>query len=142
MSVQAILKEKGYSVVTAPREASVQEVCHLLHENRIGAVVVVDAENRIEGIFTERDVVAAISKRGVQCLAEPLGEVMWRNVFCCTRHTSITTLMDIMNMHRARHLPVEHNGRLAGIVSIGDAVRHHIKAIEYEAEYIRSYITG
>ncbi|CAH0340848.1 CBS domain-containing protein [Rhizobium sp. CECT 9324] len=142
MSVEAILKEKGCDVVTASRDTTVLAVCQLLHENHIGAVVVVDSNERIEGIFTERDVVAAISRRGVGCLTQTLRDVMWMNVFRCTRQTSINALMDMMNKHRARHLPVEHNGRLAGIVSIGDAVRHHIRAIEYEAYYIRSYIAG
>ncbi|MBW9113907.1 CBS domain-containing protein [Rhizobium cauense] len=142
MSVLAILMEKGCHVVTAAGTDTVNDACRLLHSNHIGAVVIVDRENRIEGIFTERDVVAAIAQRGISCMEMQLSEVMWRNVFSCTRTTSINGLMEIMNEQKARHLPVEHDGRLAGIVSIGDAVRHHIRAIEYEAEYIRSYIAG
>lgn len=142
MSVQAILREKGCQVVTAGRDATVKDACNLLYANHIGAVVIADAERRIEGIFTERDVVAAIARRGEGSLEEPLAQAMWRNVYCCSRDTSVNTLMDMMNKHKARHLPVESNGRLAGIVSIGDAVRHHIRAMEFEAEYIRSYIAS
>jgi CBS domain-containing protein len=142
MSVQAILMEKGCDVVTALGRDTVQDACRLLHTNHIGAVIIVDQENRIEGIFTERDVVAAIAQRGVACMGMRLSEVMWKNVFSCSRTTSINGLMDAMTKDKARHLPVEQNGRLAGIVSIGDAVKHHIRAIEYEAEYIRSYIAG
>ena len=142
MSVQAILMEKGCHVVTANGVDTVMDACRLLHSNHIGAVVIVDGDSRIEGIFTERDVVAAIAQRGIECMELNLSDVMWKNVFSCTRSTSINGLMDIMNKQKARHLPVEHGGRLAGIVSIGDAVRHHIRAIEYEAEYIRSYIAG
>ncbi|QRM45819.1 CBS domain-containing protein [Rhizobium sp. BG4] len=142
MSVHAILMEKGCDVVTATGSDTVQDACRLLHTHHIGAVIIVDRENRIEGIFTERDVVAAIAQRGISCMEMRLSDVMWKNVFSCNRTTSINGLMDAMNKHKARHLPVEQNGRLAGIVSIGDAVRHHIKAIEYEAEYIRSYIAG
>lgn len=142
MSVQAILLEKGCDVVTALGSDTVMEACQLLYSNHIGAVVIIDADRRIEGIFTERDVVAAIAQRGITCLVEPLSKVMWRNVFSCHRFTSIHGLMEMMNKQKARHLPVEHDGKLAGIVSIGDAVRHHIRAIEYEAEHIRSYIAG
>ncbi|WP_184400658.1 CBS domain-containing protein [Rhizobium sp. BK650] len=142
MSVQAILMDKGCHVVTAAGTDTVKDACRLLHTNHIGAVVIVDRENRIEGIFTERDVVAAIAQRGISCMDLQLSEVMWKNVFSCSRSTSINRLMDIMNKQKARHLAVEHDGRLAGIVSIGDAVRHHIRAIEYEAEHIRSYIAG
>lgn len=142
MSVQGILKEKGCAVVTASPDATVMDACRLLHANHIGAVVVVDGENKIQGIFTERDVVAVIAKGGTEALEGLLEHVMWKNVYCCTKETSVNGLMDAMNRHKARHLPVQANGRLAGIVSIGDVVRHHIRAIEVEAEYIRSYIAG
>lgn len=142
MSVHAILMEKGCDVVTATGTDTVKDACDLLHSNHIGAVIIVDRKNRIEGIFTERDVVAAISQRGISCMDMRLADVMWRNVYSCNRATSINSLMEVMNKCKARHLPVEHDGRLVGIVSIGDAVRHHIRAIEYEAEHIRSYITG
>ncbi|QFY63341.1 CBS domain-containing protein (plasmid) [Rhizobium grahamii] len=142
MSVSAILMEKGCDVVTASSANTVKDACRLLHSNHIGAIIIVDHENRIEGIFTERDVVAAIAQRGIACMDMELSEVMWRNVVSCTRATSINRLMDAMNKHRARHLPVEEDGHLAGFVLIGDAVKHHIRAIEYEAKYIRSYIAG
>jgi CBS domain-containing protein len=142
MSVVAILKEKGSHVVTATETTTLKEVCDILHTNHIGAVVVIDQERRIEGIFTERDLVAAIAKNGAACLDKPLSSAMWRNVYRCAPDISIHALMDMMNRHKARHLAVEIEGRLGGIVSIGDAVRHHIRAIEYEAEHIRSYIAG
>jgi CBS domain-containing protein len=142
MSVQAILREKGAHVITAGGETTLREASELLHRNHIGAVVVVNGVSSIEGIFTERDLVAAIAVRGASSLEESLSSAMWRNVYRCTPTTSINSLMDTMNRHKARHLPVEHNGRLAGIVSIGDAVRHHIRAIQYEAEHIRSYFVG
>ncbi|NOV19680.1 CBS domain-containing protein [Ensifer adhaerens] len=142
MSVQGILKEKGCVVVTAPPKATVADACRVLHDNHIGAIVVVDEQNAIKGIFTERDVVSVITRNGSQALAANLQQVMWKNVYCCTKDTSINGLMEAMTRHKARHLPVQDNGRLAGIISIGDVLRHHIKAIEYEAEYIRSYIAG
>ncbi len=142
MSVRSILNEKGCRVITAKPDTTIRDVASLMKDNRIGAVVITDDEDRIAGIFTERDLVACVARTSEHDLRAPVTSVMWPNVHCCTHDTSITTLMDMMSRLRARHLPVERNGRLAGIVSIGDVVRHHIKAIECEAEFIRSYIAG
>jgi CBS domain-containing protein len=142
MSVTAILNEKGRQVVTVDPHSMVREAVRLLHENRIGAIVVVKPGDRIAGILTERDVVAAMDKFGAKCLEKPVSAVMWSKVHSCTEEMSIHDIMEIMNNMRARHLPVEKSGRLVGIVSIGDAVRHHIRAIENEAEHIKAYIAG
>ncbi len=142
MSVKAILNEKGRQVVTVEAQSVVRDAVRLLHENRIGAVIIVKPGDKIAGILTERDVVAAMAKYGVGCLDKPVSSVMWSKVHSCNEDMSINDIMEIMNNMRARHLPVERNGRLVGIVSIGDAVRHHIRAIENEAEQIKAYIAG
>ena len=142
MSVKAILNEKGRQVVTVDPQAKVRQVVALLSENRIGAVIIVKPGDKIAGILTERDVVAAMAKFGADCLDKTVSAVMWSKVHSCTEEMSIDDIMEIMNNMRARHLPVEKNGRLVGIVSIGDAVRHHIRAIEHEAEQIKAYIAG
>ena len=142
MSVKAILNEKGRRVVTVVPQSLVRDAVALLNENRIGAVVIVKPDDRIEGILTERDVVAAMASFGADCLDKPVSEVMWSKAHSCDEEMSINDIMEIMNNMRARHLPVEKNGRLVGIVSIGDAVRHHIRAIEHEAEQIKAYIAG
>jgi len=142
MSVKAILNEKGRHVVTVDPQAKVRQAVALLSENRIGAVIIVKPGDKIAGILTERDVVAAMAKFGAECLDKPVSAVMWAKVHCCNEDMTIDDIMEIMNNMRSRHLPVEKNGRLAGIVSIGDAVRHHIRAIEHEAEQIKAYIAG
>jgi len=142
MSVKAILNEKGYNVVTVTPQVTVQQVATFLHDNHIGAVVVLDTDDTIVGIMTERDVVAAIAKHGAACLDKPVSSVMWQNVYCCREEMSVQTLMEMMSKLRARHLPVEREGRLAGIVSIGDVVKYHIRAIERETEEIKAYIAG
>ena len=142
MSVKAILDEKGRQVVTVDPQAKVRQAVALLSENRIGAVIIVKPGDKIAGILTERDVVAAMAKFGAECLDKTVSAVMWSKVYSCTEDMSIDDIMEIMNNMRARHLPVEKNGRLVGIVSIGDAVRHHIRAIEHEAEQIKAYIAG
>ncbi|MDW5313939.1 CBS domain-containing protein [Rhizobium sp. PL01] len=142
MSVKAILNEKGRQVVTVDPQAKVRQAVALLSEHRIGAVIIVKPGDKIAGILTERDVVAAMAKFGADCLDKTVSAVMWSKVYSCTEDMSINDIMEIMNNMRARHLPVEKNGRLVGIVSIGDAVRHHIRAIEHEAEQIKAYIAG
>lgn len=142
MSVKAILNEKGRQVVTVDPQAKVRQAVALLSENRIGAVIIVKPGDKIAGILTERDVVAAMAKFGAECFDKPVSAVMWGKVYCCTEEMTINDIMEIMNNMRSRHLPVEKNGRLVGIVSIGDAVRHHIRAIEHESEQIKAYIAG
>lgn len=142
MSVNSILEEKGSHVVTSGPHMLVSDACKVLHEHHIGALVIVDGDRRIQGIFTERDIVASIAEHGMVALAQPVESFMWTNVHRCKPTTGINTLMEMMNTLRARHLPVEKDGRLVGIISIGDAVKHHVRAIECEAEYIRSYIAG
>ncbi|WEX78743.1 CBS domain-containing protein [Sinorhizobium numidicum] len=142
MSVKAILNEKGHNVVTVTPQVTVQQAATFLHDNHIGAVIIIDADEHIVGIMTERDIVASIAKYGAACLDKPVSSVMWQNVYCCREEMSVNTLMEMMSKLRARHLPVEKDGRLAGIVSIGDVVKYHIRAIEHEAEQIKAYIAG
>ncbi|SOC85420.1 CBS domain-containing protein [Ensifer adhaerens] len=142
MNVKAILKEKGSEVVTVGPQSTVAEVARVLHERRIGAVVVVDDSRRIIGIIAERDIVGAIAEHGAACLGQSIAEVMWSNVYRCTEEMTVDNLMELMSMRRARHIPVERDGRLVGIISIGDVVKAHIRAIQSEAEHIKAYIAG
>jgi CBS domain-containing protein len=142
MSVRAILNEKGRNVVIVTPQVTVQEAATFLHDNHIGAVVIVDPDDHILGILTERDIVASIAKYGATCLDKPVSSAMWQNVYCCREEMSVQTLMEMMSKLRARHLPVERDGRLAGIISIGDVVKYHIRAMERETEEIKAYIAG
>lgn len=142
MNVKAILNEKGNEVVTLSPSATVSEVATVLHTRHIGAVVVVDDSRRIVGIIAERDIVGAIAEHGASCLDRSIADVMWSNVYRCTEDMTVDNLMQLMSARRARHLPVERDGRLVGIISIGDVVKAHIRAIENEAEHIKAYIAG
>ncbi len=142
MNVKAILNEKGNEVVTLSPSATVAEVASVLHKRHIGAVVVVDDSRRIVGIIAERDIVGAIAEHGASCLDRSIADVMWSNVYRCTEDMTVDNLMQLMSARRARHLPVERDGRLVGIISIGDVVKAHIRAIENEAEHIKAYIAG
>ncbi|MCD2175279.1 CBS domain-containing protein [Rhizobium sp. C4] len=142
MNVKAILKEKGSDVITVSPQATVAEVASVLHQRHIGAVVVIDDSKRIVGIIAERDIVGAIAEHGADCLGRSIADVMWSNVYRCTEDMTVDNLMQMMSSRRARHIPVEREGRLIGIISIGDVVKAHIRAIESEAEHIKAYIAG
>ena len=140
MTVAAILAEKGRGVVTTTPAATVGEAVDTLASHKIGALVIVDKSKRIVGIVSERDVVRAIARGGAQALSEAVETVMTRKVVTCTEDETINDVMTRMTRGRFRHLPVATNGRLAGIVSIGDVVKARIEQVEREAEEMRAYI--
>ena len=142
MYVKTILDEKGRNVVTGGPQLTVRQAAVYLHENHIGAIVIVDRNDRISGILTERDVVAAIARSGAECLDKPISSIMWGNVHRCDEEQSVDELMEMMSTLRARHIPVEKGGRLVGIISIGDVVKAHIRTIQHEADAIKAYIAG
>jgi CBS domain-containing protein len=142
MYVKTILDEKGRNVVTGGPQLTVKQAAVYLHENHIGAIVIVDRNDRIAGIVTERDIVAAVARNGAECLDKPISSIMWGNVHRCDENQTVEGLMEMMSSLRARHIPVEKEGRLVGIISIGDVVKSHIKAIKHEADAIKAYISG
>jgi CBS domain-containing protein len=139
MTVARILNEKGHDVVTAAPEVSLTEAVATLAEKRIGAVVVVEGA-AIRGILSERDVVRAVARHGIEALRLPVGQCMTRDVQTCEPSDSINTVMQTMTSGRFRHLPVLADGKLAGIVSIGDVVKLRLEEVEREADQIREYI--
>ncbi|MDO9125254.1 CBS domain-containing protein [Parvibaculum sp.] len=141
MNVAAILKAKGSDVVTVSPTATLGEIAVLLSERRIGAVVVMQ-DRKVLGIVSERDVVKAIARNGAQSLNAPVRDVMTARVVTCGLNDSIDELMDSMTMGRFRHLPVIEGGELAGIVSIGDVVKHRIAETVMETEALRLYIAN
>ncbi|MBO3760191.1 CBS domain-containing protein [Ciceribacter sp. L1K23] len=140
--VKTILDQKGRDVVTVAPHASLAEAARTLEQHKIGAVVVVGMENRIVGIFTERDLVTAIGRRGAECLEDPVSSAMTANVYRCGEEATVNELMEVMSARRFRHVPVEAGGKLSGIISIGDVVKNRIREIEHEAEQIKAYIAG
>lgn len=140
--VKELLDLKGRDVVTIGPDMSVGDAAITLHEHRIGAVVVTDDNGAILGIFTERDLVKAIATQASDALEAPVSHVMTKNVTRCHEGSSTDDLMELMTGGRFRHLPVEADGRLVGIISIGDVVKARIGEIEAEAEHIKAYIAG
>jgi CBS domain-containing protein len=140
MHVASILKVKGQAVETVRVDATLMTAAKRLSSKRIGAVVVTDKSDQIAGIVSERDIVHTLAKEGVACLDWPVSEIMTRDVLTCTAGDTIDELMSRMTARRCRHLPVVADGGLAGIISIGDVVKHHIAEVEMEAMAMRDYI--
>jgi CBS domain-containing protein len=142
MHVRAILDEKGRKVLTIKPEATLLDAAGMLHENKIGALVVVGVNEQIKGILSERDIVNAIARHGTDALHKAVSTVMTSNVFRCAEEATLEQVMSMMSEKRCRHIPVETEGRLGGMISIGDVVKSRIREIEFEAQEIKAYIAG
>jgi CBS domain-containing protein len=142
MLVTQILKAKGDLVFTALPHETVDAAAALLHSRRVGALVIVDHADAVVGILSERDIVRAVAERGAAALSEPLSNWMTRNVLFATPAEGVGPLLERMTDRRVRHLPVVRDGKLAGIVSIGDLVKSKIAETEAEAENLKAYISA
>jgi CBS domain-containing protein len=139
--IYELLRHKGFAVITARPNATVLEVINLLREYNLGAVVVSPDGRQVAGIVTERDIVRTLAD-GTEFLNGPVSEIMTADVLTCLAKDSVQSLMEIMTERRIRHLPVvDDHGRLAGIVSIGDAVKSHITQIEFERDQLEGYVS-
>lgn len=140
MQVSVLLQTKGSTVVSVRPEVTVREVLEVLARHRIGAVVVTEDDRRIDGVLSERDVVQALARIGAAALDEPAASVMTSEVVTCEPDTTVEQLMSTMTDRRMRHVPVVVDGSLAGLVSIGDVVKHHIASLEQETRVLHDYI--
>jgi CBS domain-containing protein len=140
MTVSTILGEKGREVVTIEPGANLAAAAKLLAEKRIGAVLVLGADRRLVGIMSERDIVQALAARGVAAFDEPVSQTMTRKVETCNESETIGSIMERMTNGKFRHVPVIEQGRLVGIISIGDVVKHRLQEIERESAAMRDYI--
>jgi CBS domain-containing protein len=142
MNVAAILRQKRGEIASAQPGQRLAEVAELLSARRIGAVPVLGPGGRIEGIFSERDIVHALAAHGAAALAMPVAALMTREVTTATPATTVAEAMEMMTAGRFRHLPVMEAGRMVGIVSIGDVVKARIDAQAHEVDSLRAYVAG
>jgi CBS domain-containing protein len=140
MTVKAILSKKGTDVLTIEPTKNLAAAVKLLAEHAIGALVVTGPDRRIVGIVSERDIVQELAAHGPAALELPLTDVMTRRVMTCSVSDTISSVMERMTQGKFRHLPVIEQGRLAGIVSIGDVVKHRLQEMEREQSALRDYI--
>ena len=143
MQVRHILSDKGGNVIGISRDATLAEAVRLLSERRIGAVVVWDEAGSLAGILSERDLVRALASGGAMALEQTVDHHLTRDVVTCCPADSVEALMEVMTAGRFRHLPVlDEQGRLCGLVSIGDVVKSRIAETEREAQELRVYISA
>lgn len=142
MLVSHILKEKGRDVLAIAPDATLFEASRVLTLNRIGALLVRDPDGALSGIISERDIVRAIAEEGASALALTVIERMTTNVATCEENDTIAEIMETMTRCRFRHMPVIQEGRVAGIVSIGDVVKIRIAETMREAQALKDYIAA
>jgi CBS domain-containing protein len=133
MLISDVLQRKGRKVATVLPTDTVGHALALLAEQRIGAVVVEDRWQHLVGIFSERDLVRLLARTGPSVLEETVEHVMTRNVITCRPEDKVDDILGVMTMNKIRHVPVTHDGRLGGIVSIGDLVHHRLSEKAQEA---------
>jgi len=139
MTVRTILSSKGFQVASVEPDVKLSAAVKILSERQIGSVLVVSG-SRIDGILSERDVVRALDERGAGALDEPVSAAMTRKVVSCRLSDTVAHLMEVMTAEKFRHLPVVEEGKLVGLVSIGDVVKLRVQEYEDEQEALRDYI--
>ena len=139
MTVRSILDSKGHQIMSVEPDAKLAVAVKLLGERRIGAVLVM-AQGKMEGILSERDIVRVLGERGAAVLDEPVSNVMTRKVVSCKESDTVSGLMEMMTLGKFRHLPVVEDGKVVGLISIGDVVKRRVQEYENEQEALRDYI--
>jgi CBS domain-containing protein len=141
MLVAEILKDKGDAVYAIAPDLTVGEACGELERRRVGALMVCQ-NDKVVGVLSERDVVRAVAREGQAALKQPVSAVMTSEVVFAAPAETVAILMGRMTDRRIRHLPVLRDGRLAGVISIGDVVKCQIAEATQEAESLRTYIAA
>ena len=140
MRIKDVIHAKArQDVVTISPEATVRELIALLAEHNVGALVVSDDGERVSGIVSERDVVRRLHADEA-VLDTAVSQIMTADVHTCTGDDGVTDLMQAMTEHRIRHVPVVADGRLTGIISIGDVVKSRIGELEFERDQLDHYV--
>jgi CBS domain-containing protein len=139
--VWQILKVKGDQVWTVSKNSTVWEALNLLVDKQIGSLVVMDGDN-IAGIFTERDYARRVGVKGIQPETIRVEEVMTKDLITVSLNQSVMECMELMTEKRIRHLPVFEEGRLVGLLSIGDVVKDIIEELQFMVDQLEKYITG
>jgi CBS domain-containing protein len=142
MKVSNLLATKGHDVATISQESTVSDALAILKERRIGALVVTGATAPLVGIFSERDAVRALATNGAEALAFTVAQLMTSDVAVCDEDTSVTHLMGMMTERRIRHVPVVDEGRLVGLVSIGDVVKARFDELELDKKELLDYVSA
>jgi CBS domain-containing protein len=142
MNVSNLLATKGREVATISQERSVTDALAILKERGVGALVVTGSLPPLVGILSERDIVRALATQGVDALDADVAELMTSEVRVCDEDTSMASLMGLMTEHHIRHVPVVQDGKLAGLVSIGDVVKARLDELESDKQELLDYVSA
>ncbi|MGR3623003.1 CBS domain-containing protein [Pseudophaeobacter sp.] len=143
MLVQLILKSKaGAAVVTIKPDASVADAANLLSDKGIGTVVVSGDGESADGILSERDIVRELGKSGSGCLSEPVSTYMTTKLVTCSSQSNVEDVLKQMTTGRFRHMPVLEDGKMVGLVSLGDVVKAQLAEIAMEKDALEGMIMG
>ncbi len=142
MLIRHVIRDKGDAVHTLSEAATLEQAAKELHLRKVGALVIVDEAGRVSGLLSERDIVREVARRGAACLGDRVASAMTRALVTATPAQSIDDGLALMTDRRFRHLPVLEDGRLVGIVSIGDLVKHRIAEVEAQASAMQAYIAA
>jgi CBS domain-containing protein len=142
MRVRDVLTHKGSTVVTVRPDATCRDLLAILAQYNIGAVVVSADARTVNGIVSERDIVRSLHDLGAEVLDGPVSEIATLQVSTCEPEDPLDELRETMTLRRIRHIPVVADGRLVGIVSIGDVVKATIDQLESERQHLIDYLQG
>ena len=142
MRIDDLLNGKGRDVATVPPDATIRQVLAELDRHKIGALVVCGADRHPEGIISERDIVRHLHLHDAVVLDSQVADLMVRDVLTIGPQADVESLMEVMTTHRIRHVPVLEDGRLVGIVSIGDVVKQRLDALADDNRVLHDYINA
>jgi len=142
MLIANVLRDKGAAVFTLTSDVTLESAARELHTRKVGALVVLSETDEVIGVLSERDVVREVARRGPKALEDRVSAAMSRTVITAHLQETIDEGLARMTDRRVRHLPVLEEGRLIGIISIGDLVKHKIAAAEAEAAAMQAYISA
>jgi CBS domain-containing protein len=143
MLVQNILGAKPKNAIyTVTKDQTIDEAVSDLSTHKIGALVVSNDGKTIDGILSERDIIREMGKRGTACLKEKVGDMMTGKVMCCSKSDTAEMVLETMTKGRFRHMPILENGKLVGVISIGDVVKARLEEIATENAAMVDMIRG
>lgn len=141
MIVGSILKEKqSNEVTTTGADQTVADAAKILHSKRIGALLVVDGKNAIVGIISERDIARGLAQHGGKVESLKVRDLMTSDVLVCSPEDTLEKLMGVMTNNRIRHLPVMNQGKLVGMITIGDVVKARLEEAAAQVDQLREYV--
>ena len=142
MTIRSVLNEKGSDVPTASPTTKVQEIMDQLELDEVSALVVTDGSDGIVGIVSGGDILRAINKDGAAVLSSPVSDIMTTDVFSCDVSEPISTVYELMDTNRIRHVPIVEEGKLCGVINTLDVVKHRLHEVAREAAALKEYVAG